>query len=98
MHTRLRVDRFCGHVMVCVSMGRGECRAQGIFTLWLPKLQTVMSLVQRMFQNINKEITVCIVEWIGHERSVYTPRTHIINANHTLQDAVTEEYVVFPGM
>jgi hypothetical protein len=100
VHTRLRVDHFCGNVMACVSMGRGECRERGVENVWVQRLQTVMGIAQRMFQNINEEITVGIVEWEGHTHNTLrdTPTTHIINTKHTLQETVSEEYAVFPGM
>jgi hypothetical protein len=50
-----------------------------------------------MFANINKAITVRLVEFDGRTK-IYHSTTHIINANHTIQEAVTQEYTAFPGV
>jgi len=96
--TRETVDYFCRHVMCCVSMGCGECRVRGVNLKWVQKLQTVMALAQTMFQNINKEVAVGIERWDGRRRWYETTKTHIINAKHTIQEAVTQEYAAFPGL
>jgi hypothetical protein len=97
VYTRVRVDRFCGNVMVCVSLGRGELRHRGVESVWVQRLQSVMAVAQTMFANINKEITVRLVEFDGRSK-IHHSRTHIINAKHTIQEAVTQEYTAFPGV
>ena len=95
--TRMAVDVFCRNVMLCVSWGRGEIGGRWLESVWLHGLQRVMRTAQEMFQNINKEITVCIWDHTGHGDNMSTPTPHIINAEHTLQEAIRQEYGVFPG-
>jgi hypothetical protein len=95
--TRMAVDIFCRNVMLCVSWGRGEIAGRWLESVWLHGLQRVMRIAQEMFQNINKQITVCIWDHTQHGDNTYTPTPHIINAEHTLQEAIRQEYGVFPG-
>jgi len=95
--TRFRVDSFCGHVMAGLSMVPVECRAREDLE-WVNKLQTIMELAQRMFQNINVEVEVGIERWDGQTRWYEPTKPHIINAKHTIHEAVTQEYAAFPGL
>jgi hypothetical protein len=95
--TRMAVDVFCRDIMLCVSWGCGEIGGRWLESVWLQSLQRVMRTAQEMFQNINKQITVCIWDHTQHGDNMSTPTPHIINAEHTLQEAICQEYAVFPG-
>jgi hypothetical protein len=97
VNTRFRVDSFCGHVMAGLSMVPVECRAREDLE-WVNKLQRIMELAQTMFQNINKEVRVGIRRWDGRTSTNQTTNPHIINAKHTIQEAVSQEYTAFPGV
>jgi hypothetical protein len=95
--TTFRVDSFCGHVMAGLSMVPVECRAREDLE-WVNKLHTIIELAQTMFQNIDKEVRVGIRRWDGRISTNQTTNPHIINAKHTIQEAVSQEYTAFPGV
>ena len=98
VNTRQRVDSFCGELMQLVSFARGDCKVrQAVDWDWVQKLQAVMAIAQTMFQNIDKDVTLCVVLWDGQTNANQAPRQHTINARHTIQEAVIEEYPQFPG-
>jgi hypothetical protein len=63
----------------------------------LERLRVVHRTAQRRFQNIDKEIRIKIVEWTDHSRTDYAFSVHKINAEHTVQAAVRQEYAAFPA-
>jgi hypothetical protein len=63
----------------------------------LERLRVVLRTAQRRFQNIDKEIRIKIVEWTDHVRTDHAFLVHTINAEHTVQAAVRQEYAAFPA-
>ena len=63
----------------------------------LEKLRVVLRTAQRMFGNIDKQITVRVVYISEGVRTNLTPTTYMINADRTVQRAVKEQYAAFPG-
>ena len=85
------VNDVCAFVMEAIALvGTTDSES-------LEKLRVVLRTAQRMFGNIDKQITVRVVYISEGVRTNLTPTTYMINADRTVQRAVKEQYAAFPG-
>ena len=85
------VEDVCAYVMEAMALvGMTD-------SVSLNNLRVVLRTAQRIFQNIDKQITVRIVQIAAGRRTEYAGRRHTINGDHTVQQAVKEQYAAFPG-
>jgi hypothetical protein len=63
----------------------------------LEQLRVVIRAAQRRFRNVDKTVTVRLVDSTGGVRNEHPPTTHTINAEHTVQQVVRATYPAFPG-
>ena len=85
------VGDVCAYVMECMPLVPERLIAS------LESLRAVLRTAQDTFGNIDKRITVRIVEWVGDVRTVRGGAAYTINEDYTTQQAVRQEYPAFPG-
>ena len=89
--TMENVNDVCAFVMEAIALvGTTDSES-------LDKLRVVLRTAQRMFGNIDKQITVRVVYISEGVRTYHTPTTYMINADRTVQRAVKQQYAAFPG-
>lgn len=88
------VDDVCAYVMEAMALVQ---TTDSVCSVALANLRVVLRTAQRMFANIDKQITVRVVQIAAGARTEHAATPHTINGDHTVQGAVRQAYAAFPG-